>query len=629
MKYRPEIDGLRAIAVVSVIVYHAGFSALGGGFLGVDVFFVISGFLITSLIISDLSEGVFTFANFYERRIRRIFPALFVVLLVCIPAAVVLLLPYQLTEFSWSAVSAVTFVSNIFFWKQGGYFAEASEFRPLLHTWSLAVEEQFYIFFPILAILLAKLGVRFRIICVLAIILCSLVLSEWAWRNKAAAGFFLLPTRAWELMVGSLTAYVALQCRDGLPRWSKEAMSGIGFAGLLWALIEMDSSYPLPSVWTLVPVLSTACILYAARSDTLVARLLSNRLFVGIGLLSYSMYLWHQPLFAFARAIEPELETVTLGALSVIVVILSYVSWRFVERPFRDRQAMPTRGVYVRTGAMAGMIVAASAAFVTTDGLLMRVPKHHIEWASTSPLVRGQYVMADFMLASARASDTRDSDILIVGDSFAQDLYNMLAESEEIDMSRVDTVHIRSTCQFVYNLGVEDEFLRGRNAEICDARGVNANVVARIRSYDTVLVAMRWQKWAAQRISKTVAGLDLGDDTTMVVFGTKSFPLASTQWLSLDEHEMTQVRVPLSARSRDINSVLATQLSNVENVHYVDLAEFYCSGPTSDDTIACRVFAEDGSLISYDSMHLTKGGAEYFGGKVAARLRKIGVGGLK
>jgi peptidoglycan/LPS O-acetylase OafA/YrhL len=207
MDYRREIDGLRALAVLPVILFHAGFDSFSGGFVGVDVFFVISGYLITTIILAELEQGKFSIVNFYERRARRILPALFLVMLVCLPFAWLWLLPIDMKDFSRSLIAVSVFVSNILFWRESGYFDTATELKPLLHTWSLAVEEQFYVVFPLLLILLWRLGRRWILVTLGLAFFASLALSEWATYANRSAAFYLLPTRGWELLLGAFAAF--------------------------------------------------------------------------------------------------------------------------------------------------------------------------------------------------------------------------------------------------------------------------------------------------------------------------------------------------------------------------------------------------------------------------------------
>ena len=335
MHYRREIDGLRAVAVLPVILFHAGFPWFSGGFVGVDVFFVISGYLITTILLKELSEGEFSIVKFYERRARRILPALFFVVLCCIPFAWAWLLTQDLKNFSQALVAISLFSSNALFWIKSGYFEPEADENPLLHTWSLAVEEQFYIFFPILLLSLWRFGNR-RLLNIIIILSClSLVLAEYGWRNYPSANFFLLPARAWELGVGAICAFLLFD--RSLKGNSILSILGLGMIGV--SIIFFDEKTPFPSIFTLVPVVGTAFIIMFGHNN-FVANFLSKRVLVGIGLISFSAYLWHQPLFAFTRirsATEP-------GWLTIIVLcfaslLLAALTWKFVEQPFRAKKS--------------------------------------------------------------------------------------------------------------------------------------------------------------------------------------------------------------------------------------------------------------------------------------------------
>lgn len=344
MKYRAEIDGLRALAVVPVILFHAGFELFSGGFVGVDVFFVISGYLITTILIEEVGGNNFSVVNFYERRARRILPALFFVIIACIPFAWMWMLPSQLKDFSHSLVAVSLFASNILFWQESGYFAAAAEEKPLLHTWSLAVEEQYYLLFPIFLVLSWRFGKNrvFWLIVVMAA--TSLLMSEWGWRNQATANFYLAPTRAWELFAGSIAAFI-LQ-KKGVQKNNPLAL--LGLAAIVFSIFAYDENTPFPSVYALVPVMGTVLLVLYADKKTLAARLLSTRGAVGIGLISYSSYLWHQPLFAFARLrFQSHPNELVMAGLSVLSLLLAFLSWKFVEKPFRVRGLIKRSAVIV------------------------------------------------------------------------------------------------------------------------------------------------------------------------------------------------------------------------------------------------------------------------------------------
>lgn len=349
MQYRGEIDGLRALAVVPVMLFHAGFELFGGGFVGVDVFFVISGYLITTILIEDIENKRFSIINFYERRARRILPALFFVIFACIPFAWMWMDLSQMRDFSQSLVAVSLFASNILFWTESGYFAGAAEEKPLLHTWSLAVEEQYYLLFPIFLIFAWRFG-KNRVFWIIVFMSAfSLLLSEWGWRNDAIANFYLAPTRAWELFAGSIAAFVVQ--KQGVQK--NNLLSLLGLTAIIFSILVFDENIPFPSFYTLVPVLGVTLIVLYAKKGTLVAKLLGTKLFVGIGLISYSAYLWHQPLFAFAR-ITGNRETVLSIILFFLSFVFAYLSWKYVENPFRNKNFIKRRTIFL--GSLACML---------------------------------------------------------------------------------------------------------------------------------------------------------------------------------------------------------------------------------------------------------------------------------
>ena len=332
MKYRREIDGLRGIAVIPVILFHAGFELFSGGFVGVDVFFVISGYLITNIIIEDLERKQFNLVNFYERRARRILPALFFVMICCIPISWIWMLPNEMRDFSQSLVAVSLFFSNILFWKKTGYFFQQAEEIPLLHTWSLAVEEQFYILFPIFLILIWSIGKNkvFWVIFFIAVI--SFLLSEWGWRNNSVANFYLTPTRAWELLAGCISAFIVQ--RIGIQK--NNTLASLGFIAIVFAIFIYNEDTPFPSIYTLVPVVGVVLLIIYADKDTLATKILSSRLLVGVGLISYSAYLWHQPLFAFTRIrLFGEVNTSTIILIFFLTLLLAGITYKYIEQPFR------------------------------------------------------------------------------------------------------------------------------------------------------------------------------------------------------------------------------------------------------------------------------------------------------
>jgi peptidoglycan/LPS O-acetylase OafA/YrhL len=358
--HRLEIDGLRAIAVLPVILFHARIELFQGGFVGVDVFFVISGFLITSIIIDSLELDRFSFLEFYSRRARRILPALLLVVLIAIPGAWIVMLPEDFKQFAESVGAVGAFASNILFWMKSGYFAAGAENDPLLHTWSLAVEEQFYIGFPLLMLAIWRVRREAVILILSAILVASFALCEWASHGHPDANFYLTPMRAWELMIGCLAAVAVHQA--GL-----RVNAALGWVGLLMILVPIfvyNSQTPFPSLYALLPTVGTALVLVCVDNSTSIGRFLSTPAFVTIGAISYSAYLWHQPMFALARiSSHGEPGIAVMLSLAVTTICLAYVSWRFVEQPFR-KVRWPARKVVFAAGT-------ASISLVALGGLLV------------------------------------------------------------------------------------------------------------------------------------------------------------------------------------------------------------------------------------------------------------------
>lgn len=371
MKYRAEIDGLRALAVMPVILFHGAVSGFSGGFVGVDVFFVISGYLITTILLNDMEHGSFSILKFYERRARRILPALFFVILACLPFAWRWMLPSQLEDFGASLISVAFFVSNLFFWQGSGYFDAAAELKPMLHTWSLAVEEQYYIFFPPLLFLVWRWRSKWVLPFFVVGFLTSLCLAQWMTQTNPSASFYLSPTRFWEILAGSICAFILR--KNALPK--SEIGGGIGLLIIVLSVVFFTQTTPNPGFWTLVPVSGAAFIILFARDGTLVARALAFGPIVWIGLLSYSAYLWHQPLFAFARIrFVSEPEGWFLLSLIIATFALSWFSWKFVEQPFRVTSSFTfsRSTIFAGSGAALGILIAVGLGFSALNGLPQR-----------------------------------------------------------------------------------------------------------------------------------------------------------------------------------------------------------------------------------------------------------------
>jgi peptidoglycan/LPS O-acetylase OafA/YrhL len=431
MRYRAEIDGLRAVAVLPVILFHAGLSLSSGGFVGVDVFFVISGYLISSIIIDQHQRGTFSLLDFYARRARRILPALFFVILCTMPLAWLWMVPGQLRDSSQSVAAVSVFASNFLFWFHSGYFDPLAAERPLLHTWSLGVEEQFYLLFPVTFLLFWRLGTRWLGSLVATIAIASLALAEYWQPWDASAAFYLLPTRAWELSIGVLCA-LSQFTRGQLKN---ETLSALGLALIAISVVLYDETVPFPSLFALVPVGGAAFVILFAAEHTRTARLLSAKPLVVIGLISYSAYLWHHPLFALARirSFEPPgaFSMLALGGLSLV---LAYVSWRFVEQPIRLFRGWSPWRVLAAGAGVSALFFCVGTWGHLTDGFrsVRTTPEQRalLDMMQNSPKRLECHTRGRDYLKPADACEYFDGSVrwAVLGDSHAVELAHAVAE---------------------------------------------------------------------------------------------------------------------------------------------------------------------------------------------------------
>ena len=441
MKHRLEIDGLRTIAVMPVLFSHAGFAAFSGGFVGVDIFFVISGYLITGIIVSELDENKFSLWRFYERRTRRILPALFVVMAVTLVAGWLLMGADAFQNLGQSVVATTLFSNNVLLTLTSGYWDTESQFKPLLHTWSLGVEEQYYFAVPLVLMAVHRYSRPHLPHAIAVIGAVSFALCLWSMGHAPVANFYLLHTRAWELAVGGWAASIRLNATAP----SSDRLSILGLALIAVAIFSLPEGMPSPSPVILLPVVGSALVLMFCRAG-FAHRLLSSRPMVGIGLISYSTYLWHQPLFAFLRVASADTPPVwQFGALIAVALVLAWISWRFIEAPFRDRR-MGIRTVAAILLPTALALLAAGTLLHLRGGL----PGRFDVAPGAEPA--GSYKAFNMRVFSYK-QDAFPADaqnrMLVVGNSTARDFVNMAVETnsmpeyrivyrDDIDLCRLD-----------------------------------------------------------------------------------------------------------------------------------------------------------------------------------------------
>ena len=496
MQYRPDIDGLRAVAVSSVVLGHAHVPGFAGGYVGVDVFFVISGVLITRLIVDDLDRGTFSFADFYERRVRRILPALIVMLAVTMAMGWFLLMPDEYRSLGRNTIAVLLFVSNFAFWRDVGYFAPAASEMPLLHTWSLAVEEQFYLVFPVLLLVLARTWPKQRMLVIAGLAVASFTAAEVCLQVYPRAAFYVSPMRMWELLAGSLLALGGSTVT--LSTLAANGMALLGIAGVLSPLFLYSDTTPFPALAALPPVLGAVAVMLAgATRNNAVSKLLSIGPVVYLGRISYSLYLWHFPLLAFAAyASTTRVPLVMALGIVCVAVAIASLSYHLVETPYRNRRLLTRQSVFALAGAACAMAGAFAALAFLGDGL----PGRFTGAAAAALVAQGDYNADRYDCFARERSRTtvatgcpigetgQPLGFALWGDSHAEALRSGFAEVAK-EMSIAGVYLGADGCPALMGLS------HSREAYCAE---VNDEILASLTaagSPKTVILAARWPLW--------------------------------------------------------------------------------------------------------------------------------------
>jgi len=462
-KYRPDIDGLRALAVLSVVLYHAFPSRLKGGFVGVDVFFVISGYLISTIIFTNLESGTFSFSEFYVRRVKRIFPALLVVLFSSFLFGWFALLADEFEQLGKHILAGAGFVSNLILWTESGYFDNVAESKPLLHLWSLGIEEQFYIVWPLLVWFAwrSKLGL---FLLTLAVFSVSFFLNIYGIGEDSVATFYSPMTRFWELSVGSLLAYLTLHKHINASSFTviqSNIISTIGFALVVFAVVITNKRHAFPGWWAVLPVLGSALVIADGNKSWINTHVFSNKIAVWFGLISFPLYLWHWPLLSFGRLVEGQAPDRMFRVAAVIVsVLLAWITYRFVERYIRFSKG----NRFARHLIGASIVVALMGAYVLlTDGIesrgavrnsgLTREVIHQFMRGSLWPYAKNDTCLNEYPYKDAEKlswwfcmkSDVRKPTLVILGNSYANQLYPGFAKNPAFEHHTILSI---GTCEF-------------------------------------------------------------------------------------------------------------------------------------------------------------------------------------
>ena len=608
--YRRDVDGLRAVAVLLVLADHFVLK-LRGGYVGVDVFFVISGYLISGIILAEIAQGRFSIVRFYERRIRRIFPALLVMLAIVTVLVYFLFTPTEIEAYGASALATVLSGSNFLFWGQSGYFDDASLIKPLLHTWSLAVEEQFYILFPLFLMLVTRYVPGKLKAFVLAITGISFICAVYVARIDSAAAFYFAPLRAWELLFGTIVSQNYLPAIKGAL--ARNVASGVGFLLILWSAWVYSGTTLFPGVSALPPCLGAALIIAAGETgSSFVGRILSLRPVVFIGLISYSVYLWHWPLLVFQRtnAILPINVEVTRWKVLMVFVSLAVgaISWALVEQPFRKGRFRPSRNaVFGINGVVAGVLAVVALIFIAAHGFPGRFSAQALKVAAVSDstasggyragtcFLTPKYSFSNFRQDVCLHRGVGKRTILVAGDSHAAALWpgiNAVFTEDSVMQASASGCHPllvepsgqRRACYDLFAFIFKDYLLHNH--------------------VDVLLLSGRWKSTDMEALGQTLAYTREHNIYTVVVGPGVEYdtPLPRMLAIAIRDGRTVDPRRHLIAELIQLDKTMASLARDRWHVPYISIYKDLCAAE-------CPMFAEPDVPLLLDASHFTTPGA--------------------
>ncbi len=624
--YRPEIDGLRAIAVFAVIFYHAQITVLGyqpfkGGFIGVDIFFVISGYLITSIILKELNNtGKLSFKYFYERRIRRILPALIFAILISIPFAWIYLLPTNFIDFSKSSIYSLLFSSNFYFHYTGQeYQAIEGLYKPLLHTWSLSVEEQYYIIFPIILVTIFKFFKRYLGFILLIGFLISLILADWGSKNYISATFYFLHSRMWELLSGSILAYFEIQfghrSRNKILNF---IMPSIGLFLIIHSIVYFNHNTFHPSFYTLSPVLGVCLIIWFSSQNELITKILCSKLFVKIGLISYSLYLYHYIIFAFARIKNSSPSEYDKVEWIVLTIFLSIISYYLIERPFRNKNFNFKKILIIIFGIIF-IILISNILVISKDGFVKRFSlisnKNYFEENKRFEI---NYNYDDY---------NSRKNVLIVGNSHGEDLLEILSLTNLTDKIyfNIASPKVRKD-DYNFQLRYLLKFIKKNKAEIDYYNGDWLNhLTKQYNNAELIIIATEYTNSDLKILDELVELLKL-HNKKIIIFDNALFmkQQSSFKLNRLDYYLYKNRSIPNNDELKKIERKIFKDLDNKKeinlkikqiakrnNLYLFEREKIFCDLVSKK----CPALTDEGNKIYFDYGHITRKGAEFFAKK--------------
>lgn len=627
IKYQPEIDGLRAIAVISVLLFHLEYAFIPGGFVGVDVFFVISGFLITRILYRDVSAGNFSFKRFYMRRIKRLAPALIAVLLATFVVSLFFLTPNFLQRVSGAMIASVLSVSNIFFWLESGYFDASADLKPLLHTWSLSVEEQFYFVWPALLFLCAGRSRKAMLILFAVLGVVSLLAAKWFTVKDPTASFFLMPFRVYEFAIGAALAMIPVVSLHGsqpLSNKARELMCLSGLALIAYSLFLFDKTTPFPDVYALVPCIGAA-LLIAGGSARYSGWALKNPLSVWLGKISYSLYLVHWPIAVLYKHItfEDMIVGKTRIALLILTMLAAVALYYLVENRFR--YGLPaSNGTQSRRKlawlAVPVVLLATSAHAYVFSGWPARFDAaliNAIGDIEAKQLMRRQYIEGPGSLSympfdEPASADVASVNLLVLGDSHATDMFNALyfnlADTPNVSIRRLE---IDDSCMYLFNSGETDQ--SAALQERCE-RQYQAVQESELPAHaDSIVFSARWETPYLADIPVFIDFINRHSANVILMGRTAEFK--SVPSLVMKNGLTPSIGELVAARRNtelDALNIKVSTLAEELGLPYIDKVPYLCDLTAN----SCDVIDEQGKILYTDYGHWTVEGARFFGARL-------------
>ncbi|WP_270658502.1 acyltransferase family protein [Escherichia coli] len=623
IKYRSDIDGIRAIAVISVILYHFGILNIHGGFIGVDIFFVISGYLITKGIVQNVDKGSFSIGSFFVKRAKRLLPALVFIIAVTFISSCFILSPTDFASFCGSLIYGLTGLSNIYFWLQSGYFDSFSSLKPLLHTWSLSVEFQFYMVWPFLVIIACKAIKKesLRLLVAFLFVLLGLVSSVKYLETDATGAFFLTPFRMHEFAIGALVVFMS-NVRINKIAGDILYVASILVLVLAAFLLNIDE-IKFPGIYALIPCLATATLIFLG-DKTRFSFLLSNKPMKHIGEISYSLYLTHWPvyvLYTYYIVVQPT--GFDIFIMSATTIVMSYLSYYLVETRFRKPGIKGNENYFCMACAMSiiVLILPASSGWAE-NGWQWRIPQEIREVSNISDADTTKYTWS----VHSRLNKKSDFDnngkkkVLVIGDSQSADVVNMMKESGVIDKYDVVTRGIYVECAVNYiSKEMESKFFNDINKRtvtkpelipLCKESMSAAMDDRLLKKADIVLVAMNFNNQLLKYVKDGISEIPKRTNARVIVFGKKAM-LKSSIDITTSFKRLTGID-RFAATLTDSRTAEANKyINSMHGIEFVDLMSYECP---NDNT--CYVLTEDKKPINYDGVHFTRYGAKFIGDKV-------------